>query len=132
MVTLDTSAIVALMDRRDPNYQLAVRAAGREVGRLVIPTPIMAEVTYFIERRFSPMALDLFLADIEADAYQLDCCEADLGRVRELAGKYADMPLGYADASVIACAERRGGRVLSFDRRHFGVVAREGRIQLVS
>jgi predicted nucleic acid-binding protein len=41
------------------------------------------------------------------------------------------MPLGFADAAVIACAERRGGKVLTYDQRHFSVVAREGTIQIV-
>jgi predicted nucleic acid-binding protein len=41
------------------------------------------------------------------------------------------LPLGSADAAVIACAERHGGRVLTLDRRHFGVVEREGTISLV-
>ena len=35
-----------------------------------------------------------------------------------------------ADASVIACAERNGGKVLTLDFRHFRVVAREKRISL--
>jgi predicted nucleic acid-binding protein len=45
--------------------------------------------------------------------------------------RYADLPLGFADASVIACAERHGGRVLTLDLRHFGVVAGEGRLTLI-
>ena len=55
--------------------------------------------------------------------------QGDFARIRELVGRYADLPLGFADASVIACAERNGGRVLTFDARDFGVVAREGTIQ---
>ena len=45
--------------------------------------------------------------------------------------RYEDLPLGFADASVICCAERNGGRVLTLDLRHFGVVAAEGRISLL-
>jgi len=41
------------------------------------------------------------------------------------------LTLGYADAAVIACAERNGGRVATFDVRHFAAVAREGTIQIV-
>ena len=41
------------------------------------------------------------------------------------------MQLGLADACVIACAERRGKRVLTFDRRDFVAVAREGTITVV-
>ena len=33
--------------------------------------------------------------------------------------------------AVIACAERHGGRVLTLDVRHFGTVAREGKISLL-
>jgi uncharacterized protein len=54
-----------------------------------------------------------------------------MSAVRRLVQRYADLPLGFADASVIACAERNGGRVLSLDKRDFGVVAREGRITLL-
>ena len=39
----------------------------------------------------------------------------------------ANLPLGFADATAIARAERRGGKVFTLDHRHFGVVAREGR-----
>jgi predicted nucleic acid-binding protein len=37
-------------------------------------------------------------------------------------GHHVDLPLGFADAAVIACAESKGGRVLTLDRRHFDVV----------
>ena len=51
--------------------------------------------------------------------------------VRQLVARYADLSLGFVDAAVIACAERNGGRVLTFDLRDFGVVAAEGTITIV-
>jgi predicted nucleic acid-binding protein len=48
-----------------------------------------------------------------------------------LIGRYADLPLGLTDAMVVACTERNGGRVLTLDRRHFGVVAGEGTITVL-
>jgi len=45
--------------------------------------------------------------------------------------RFADLRLRIADSFVIACAERRGGRVLTFDRRDFVPVARQGAIILV-
>jgi uncharacterized protein len=45
--------------------------------------------------------------------------------------RYPDLELGFTDAAVIACAERNGGKVLTFDRRDFDVVAREGRITIL-
>jgi predicted nucleic acid-binding protein len=76
------------------------------------------------------LVLDLLLADLESGAYALDCGEADLGRARQLVKRYEDLSLGYVDAAVIACAERSGGRVLTFDLRDFGVVAAEGTITI--
>jgi predicted nucleic acid-binding protein len=61
----------------------------------------------------------------------LDCGEQDFARVRTLVRRYADLPLGLVDAAVLACAERNGGRVLTLDWRHFGVVARVGRITVL-
>jgi predicted nucleic acid-binding protein len=64
-------------------------------------------------------------------AYTIDYGETDLARIRELVARYADLSLGFVDAAVIACAERSGGRVLTFDLRDFGVVAAEGTITVL-
>ena len=61
----------------------------------------------------------------------LDCGDLDPPRIRELMARFSDLHLGYADAAVIACAERNGGRVLTFDRRDFDVVARDVPITVV-
>jgi predicted nucleic acid-binding protein len=44
--------------------------------------------------------------------------------------RYRDLPLGFADAAVVAMAERNGGLVLSLDR-HFHMVAQEGTIRVL-
>jgi predicted nucleic acid-binding protein len=45
--------------------------------------------------------------------------------------RYGDLHLGFADASVVACAERNGGAMLTFDRRDFDVIARDVPITVV-
>ena len=84
--------------------------------------------TYLLERRSTIEVIDALLGDLDRGAFRLDCGEQDIARVRDLIHRYADLPLGVVDASVVACAERNGGRVLTLDLRHFGVVAREGRL----
>lgn len=81
-----------------------------------------------IENRLNLRVLDTFVSDLETGRFVLECGEQDLGRIGDLIRRYEDLPLGFADASVISCAERNGGKVLTLDLRHFGVVAREGRI----
>jgi len=84
-----------------------------------------------MEQHLGNRFLDLFLSDMESGAYVLDCGEQDFRRIRALVQRYADLPLGFADAAVVACAERSGGRVLTLDLRDFGTVAREGKIQVL-
>jgi uncharacterized protein len=106
----------------------AVRA---DRGPFVVPVAILAEVAYFVEQWFGETALSAFVDDLIDGRYLLDCGEHDLPRIRELVQRYRDFPLGLADSAVIACAERRGGKVVTLDLRHFGVVAREGTITVV-
>jgi len=63
-----------------------------------------------------------FLSDCQSGGFRLVWQEADIPRIQELMRKYADLPLGFADAAVIALAEGGSGRVTTTDRRHFTVV----------
>ena len=96
-----------------------------------MPSGILAEIGYLVERRLGVTVLEAFLLDLEQRAFVLANSEDDLARVRELVGRYADLPLGLSDATLIACAERHERKVLTLDRRHFGVVAREGKIEIL-
>lgn len=84
-----------------------------------------------LEVRGGTRVVDAFLVSLLDGAMLLDCGERDFRRIRELIGRYANLPLGFADAAVVACAERRGGRVLTYDQRHFPVVAGESTITVV-
>jgi predicted nucleic acid-binding protein len=84
-----------------------------------------------LQSRFVAEALSVFLADLERGEYMLVCGEEHLPRIRELVARYNDLPLGFSDAAVIACAERSGGTIATLDQRDFDVVASETSITLV-
>lgn len=131
MITLDTSGILAALNRVDRDHERAREALKADRGPLILPAGILAEAGYMVEVDLGAAVLRQFVSDLDDGYYELDCGEGDFKRIGELLERYADMQLGLADASVIACAERRGKRVLSFDRRDFVPVAREGTITLV-
>jgi uncharacterized protein len=106
---------VATLDAIDPPY--------------FIPTAILSEIAYMLESRGREAVLLSVMADIESGYYELDCGDANLPRMQQLMKRYADLPLGLADASVIACAERHGGKVLTADR-DIRIVSREDKIQV--
>lgn len=91
---------------------------------------LLSELTYMIERNFGEQILDEFLVSVSNGDFLLDCGEQDIDRTIELIRRYRDFPLGFADAAVVACAERNGGLVATLDFRHFGPIAREGTIRL--
>lgn len=131
MLTLDTSGILALVNDDDPYHAEALHAVQKDSGPFFVPAGIMAEVAYMIEDRLGADVLATFLADLDDGAFALDFAEGDLRRVRELIDHYRDLDLGYADSAVVATAERHNGRVLTYDLRHFAVVARAGTIALI-
>jgi predicted nucleic acid-binding protein len=130
LITLDTSALLALFDGRDPAHVDVRAVLADDRGPYRVPAAILAEVSYFVGRRFGQSKLALFLDDLVTGAWTYDCGDTDLRRVRDLVGRYTDLPLGAPDAAVVACAERNGGRVLTVDR-DFAVVAGEGTITVL-
>ena len=89
-----------------------------------MPTLIVSEVTYLIAKRLGTDAEVRFLGDFARGAFSVQPVHAsDWLRMAELVSRYRDLPLGSADASVIACAERLHiPQVATVDRRHFSVV----------
>lgn len=130
VITLDTSAVLAIVNARDPHHARAVDVVGSDASECLIPMSIMSEVGHMIERWMSQTHLSRFLDRIVAGAINLRCGDGDLTRISALVSRYSDLPLGFSDAAVVACAERAGGLILTFDRRDFDVVAREGTITL--
>jgi uncharacterized protein len=89
---------------------------------LVIPTLVVAEVTYLVGSRLGPKAEASFLRGLNQVEVEPPASD-DWPRIAELVDEYADLPLGGTDASVIALAERLDtGTVITLDRRHFTVV----------
>jgi predicted nucleic acid-binding protein len=85
---------------------------------------VITEVSYLLATRLGAEAEIRFLGDVASGVLTpLDVDAVDWLRIAELVARYADLPLGTVDASVVAAAERLGmTTIATFDRRHFGVV----------
>lgn len=131
VLTLDTSGLYAILNAADPYHRTCLAARDADPGPYFVPAGILGELAYLVERDLGLTVFSAFLRDLDEGAYTLDCSETNFNRIDELAHRYANLPLGFADASVIACAERHRGRVITTDRRDFDIVAREGRIVIL-
>jgi hypothetical protein len=127
VILCDTGPLVAAALSNDDHHRACVdmltglHLAGR---RLLLPAPVTAEVGYLLAREAGAAAESLFLRSVaDGDFEPVDLTADDYGRMAELVGEYADLPLGTTDAAVIALAERlRITEVATLDRRHFSVV----------
>jgi predicted nucleic acid-binding protein len=89
-----------------------------------MPAPVLTEVCYLLETRGGADLSADFLTDLADGVIEIvDLRPSDLHRMQNLVRRYADLPLGAVDASVVAVAERLGVTdVATLDRRHFSVV----------
>lgn len=124
MIVVDTGPIVAVANSADANHQRCLRLLSEVPGPLLLPEPLLGEIGYLLGTRCGPRVEAEFIRDIADGAFEVVSLEsADWGRVADLVERYADLPLGLADASVVAMAERFGARqIATLDRRHFSVV----------
>ncbi len=86
---------------------------------------VVGEVSHFVKRSpHQPQPEVAFLRRLAGGRVQpLAPTTADYGRMAELVEQYHDLPLGAADASIVALAERLGvTAIATVDRRDFGVV----------
>lgn len=121
---LDTGPIVALIDASDPEHDACVEMVGEVAEDLVIPSPVLVEVNYWLCKLFGVETWKIFVEDLERGAYRLLVLdEESVMRAAEIEEQYAALELGFVDASVIAMCERLGEtKVASLDRRDFAAV----------
>jgi predicted nucleic acid-binding protein len=88
---------------------------------LVIPSPVLVEVDYWIHERMHAGVLVALLDDVVAGAYRIENLTAeDYARALELCDRYADADIGFVDAAVLAIVERLGEpKLATLDHRHF-------------
>ena len=121
---VDTGPLFAAMDRSDPDHHACRDLLESATVPLVVTVPVLTELEWLATSRLGTGAFDSVLASIEDGGLRIqDLQSDDWVRVRTLCARYADLPLGLVDASVVAIAERLEEPVVAtLDRRHFGVV----------
>jgi len=114
-IIVDAGPLIALFDRNDRHHDRAVRFIRECRSRPITNLPVLTEATFLL--RFSVEAQrDLLLwahraLDIDG------ATSTDLPRIADLLDKYRDMPADFADASLVALAERLDlSQVASVDR----------------
>ena len=124
----DTGAVYALYDADDKHHAECQAVVSAEQGPLFLPVALLSEIDYLLVTRLGSNAALDFIDSIQSGAFTLVGLSAeDLVRCRELVSQYRDLPLGLADACVVATAERlRLQTLFTVDQRHFRTVQPRG------
>lgn len=117
---LDTGPIVAFLDDTDAAHRMVVRAFEGFTGRFVTTDAVIVEAMHLVSRSLAgPGLLIDFLFSSQA-AIHSSISADDLLRAGELMTKYADVPMDFADATLVLLATRlRIAAVCTLDRRGF-------------
>lgn len=124
MLILDTGVILASLDRREPFHVACRELIGSSEEAVVIPAPTLCEIDHLLNGRLGQEAMPALLRDVQRGAYFVeDLAPADLPRAIELMERYADLDVGYVDASVLAIVERLNEpKLATLDRKQFGAM----------
>ena len=124
---LDTGALVSLLDRSQTHHLQCRRAFAEWTGPVVSTEAVLTEATHLLAGvRGGPAAcVDFFLS---GGALLVPSSVTSLQRVRKLLDKYADLPMDFADATLVALAEELDcTAVFTTDRADFSVYQLRGR-----
>jgi uncharacterized protein len=131
---IDTGPLIAYLDRSDPHHEAVAACLESFTGRLVTTGAVVTEAMHFLApAQGGPDVLAGFVAagDLETFDYAQP---SELRHAADLMAKYGDLPMDYADATLVLLGTRLGvADVLTLDRRGFGVfrLPRRKRFRLV-
>ena len=120
-VILDTGPWVALIDRSESRHLECVDWLESFSGKIYSTEPVLTEVLYLLNfsTKAQLAAIDFILMSV------VEIIPSDMEsyrRSRQLMMKYSDLPMDYADATLVSLSENTGiENIATFDRKDFSV-----------
>jgi uncharacterized protein len=124
MIIADTGFFLALFNASDRLHQSAIDVLNTLTEPLITTHPVICETCYLLVARGGGIRQECqFLVDISQQAFEIfDLQLIHFQRMALLIQQYADLPMDYADASLVVLAEHlHHGKILTADRRDFAV-----------
>jgi uncharacterized protein len=118
---LDTGPFVALLNRDERQHRACVEVFSQCQEPLLTTEAVLTETLYLLSAYpgGQQRAIDLIL---RGAVVLVPASHDSLRRAAALMAKYHDLPMDYADATLVALAEELGcQRVFTLDRRGFSV-----------
>ena len=118
---LDTGPWVALIDRSESKHSICVQWLKNYSGRLYSTEAVLTEVLYLLNFsvKAQSAAIDFVLKSV---VEIIPSSVASLKKAKDLIKKYSDLPMDYADATLVCLAIDTGIRdIITFDEKDFNI-----------
>jgi uncharacterized protein len=131
-VLVDSSPLVACFDRDDEHHRRCQNWLANFSGELITTPAVITEICHLLMRRIGvPPAIGFVRW-----ADQAMTCDQDMGRdlasIAAIMDKYQDLPPDFADASLVALANRRGLFQVATLDKDFTIYRGDARQRLVN
>lgn len=126
-VLLDTGAFVALLDKSERNHAGCVEFFKEFKGKFFTTEPVLTETLYLLgpSAKAGRICIDFILNE---GAILVPQSMESLARCAWLMEKYRDIPMDFADATLVALAEESEiEEVFTLDRKGFNTYRIKGR-----
>ena len=118
---LDTGPFVALVDRSESHHRDCVEVLESWNGSIVTTEAVLTETLHLVGPSWHPQSACLEFI-LRGAVLLVPTSIESLHRVSVLMDKYSDLPMDYADATLVALAEDLGtDRMFTLDRQDFTV-----------
>ena len=119
MILIDTGPLVALIHEDDDEHDRCKEVFKSLDEPLVTVWPVFTEAMHLL--RFSWQAQSALCEMVQSGVVAiLPLDEDDIPRIKELMGKYRDLPMDLADVALVRAAEHdRLRQIFTLDRRDF-------------
>ena len=127
-VIIDTGAIIGLVDKSCQHHGRISDIIKRTDLNLIVPSPVIPEACYMLNKKFGPITEIKFLEEIISVNLQIEILKfVDILRIVEILKKYESLNIGFVDGSIVAIAERlKINQILTLDNKHFNSIVPVG------
>ena len=121
---LDTSVLLAFLDRDDPAHVRVTDLINSSTALLVVSPLVLAELDYLLLTRGRVDAELAGMRELTSGAWEVaEFTKEDLADALAIVERYRSIAIGATDASLVVLAARHRTRTIAtLDRRHFEFV----------
>ncbi|MCL1833325.1 MAG: PIN domain-containing protein [Leptospirales bacterium] len=114
-VLIDAGPIISLFDKDDKYHRIIINFLKEKRYKFITTTAVLTEVSYMLNFNVE-VQISFFEWVMKEGVILYEIDQKDIARIIELTKKYKDIPMDFADATLMIVAEKSGIKeIISLD-----------------